>query len=103
MKNSKEEKFRQLLTENEPRIYSICNYYSRSAADKKDLYQEIITNIWQCLDSFRGDSSIHTWIYRIALNTAITASHKKNRIQNTEFQWDETKTKQLIEEDSDPE
>jgi RNA polymerase sigma-70 factor, ECF subfamily len=101
MKNNKEEKFRQLLTENDPRIWSICSYYARSVADKKDLYQEIVTNIWQCLDSFRGDSSIHTWVYRIALNTAITASQKSFRIKNTELQWDESKTKQLFDDDSD--
>ncbi len=101
MKNSKEDKFRQLLAENDTRIRSICSYYAKSVADKKDLYQEIITNIWQCIDGFRGESSIHTWIYRIALNTAITASHKSYRIQNTELQWDESKTKQLFEEDPD--
>ncbi len=101
MKNIKEEKFRQLLLENEPRILSICNYYAKEDADKKDLYQDIITNVWQCLDSFRGDSSIQTWIYRIALNTAITASHKSSRIRNTEIQWDESKTKQLFDENPD--
>jgi RNA polymerase sigma-70 factor, ECF subfamily len=101
MKNSKEEKFRQLLTENNPRIRSICNYYARSEADRKDLYQDIITNMWQCLGSFRGDSSIHTWVYRVALNTAITASHKSLGIQNLELQWDESKTKQLLVDDSD--
>ncbi|WP_051538708.1 RNA polymerase sigma factor [Prolixibacter bellariivorans] len=43
------------------------------------MYQEILVNIWKSLDKFRGESSINTWIYRIAVNTAISFSGKSYR------------------------
>jgi len=70
MKN-KEEKFNNIILENSLKIKRICNYYSANTEDKKDMYQEILINIWNSLDSFRGDASISTWIYRIAVNTSL--------------------------------
>lgn len=72
-----EEKFRKILSDNHKRIYRICCYYFRNSDDRMDLYQEILYNIWKSLASFRGRSSIDTWLYRIALNTAIAYSGKE--------------------------
>ena len=82
MDNTKEIRFRQIVEENSVRISRICNYYSKNAEDSKDLYQEILINIWKSLDKFRGESSVNTWIYRIAVNTSLTFAGKSYRNLN---------------------
>jgi RNA polymerase sigma-70 factor, ECF subfamily len=82
MDNTKEIRFRQIVEENSNRISRICSYYSKNSEDSKDLYQEILINIWKSLDKFRGDSSINTWIYRIAVNTSLTFAGKSYRNLN---------------------
>lgn len=82
MENAKEIRFRQIVEENSNRISRICNYYSKNTEDGKDLYQEILINIWKSLDKFRGESSINTWIYRIAVNTSLTFAGKNYRNLN---------------------
>ncbi|MBN2596310.1 sigma-70 family RNA polymerase sigma factor [Labilibaculum sp. A4] len=68
---NKENKFNDIVTDNGERIRRICSYYSPNHEDRKDMYQDILVNIWKSLDSFRGDASINTWIYRIAVNTSL--------------------------------
>lgn len=72
----KEERFNQLVTENNERIKRICSYYNSNGTDQQDMYQEILVNIWKSLDSFRGESAINTWIYRIAINTSLSYTGK---------------------------
>lgn len=72
----KEETFNRLAAENSERIKRICAYYSSNLDDQKDMYQEILVNIWKSLDNFRGDANINTWIYRIAVNTSLTFTGK---------------------------
>ena len=72
----KEEKFNQLVEENSERIRRICRYYNSNPEDQKDMYQEVLVNIWKSIDSFRGDSAISTWIYRVAVNTSLTYTGK---------------------------
>lgn len=74
---SKEENFKKTIAENKEKIMRICRYYAPSHEDQKDMYQEILINIWRSLDSFRGDSMIGTWIYRIAVNTSLSYAGKK--------------------------
>ena len=69
--NNKEEKFNNIILDSGEKIKRICNYYSANQEDQKDMYQEILVNIWKSLDSFRGDAAISTWIYRIAVNTSL--------------------------------
>ena len=68
---SKEEKFTQLIKENEGIIYKITRIYSNNEADLQDLYQEIVFQLWKSFDDFRGESKVSTWMYKIALNTAL--------------------------------
>ena len=51
-------------------IYKICNLYA-AEEDREDLKQEIIYQLWQSYPSFRGDSKFQSWMYRVALNTAM--------------------------------
>jgi len=75
----KEEKFKKLVDDNHRRIWRICRYYAPTAEDQKDIYQEVLMNIWKSLDTFRGDAAISTWIYRIAINTSLGFAGKEKR------------------------
>ena len=57
-------------------------------ADWKDLEQEILLQIWKGLDSFAGRSAVHTWLYRVALNTALTWRRSAARAPGTVVQAD---------------
>ncbi len=72
----KEEQFKQIVDENRDRIMRICRYYNPDTEDQKDMFQEILVNVWKSLDSFRGDSKISTWVYRIAINTSLSFTGK---------------------------
>ena len=74
--NNKEIRFKKVLSENKERIERICSYYNPDKESQKDIYQEIVINIWKSLDNFRGESSISTWVYRIAVNTSLTFTGK---------------------------
>ncbi len=79
MDDLKEKRFKEILEENSGKISKICRFYCSNEEDKKDMYQEVLVNIWKSLDKFRGDSTISTWIYRIAVNTSISHSGMANR------------------------
>jgi RNA polymerase sigma-70 factor (ECF subfamily) len=70
MKN-KDDEFKKIVYDNTDRIRRICGYYTNNTEDQKDMFQEILINVWNSLESFRGASSVNTWVYRIAVNTAL--------------------------------
>ncbi len=53
-------------------LFKVSRAYGSSPADRDDLFQEIALQVWHSIPAFRGDAAIGTWIYRIALNTAMT-------------------------------
>jgi RNA polymerase sigma-70 factor (ECF subfamily) len=67
----RERLFLDLFHQNKSRIQRLCFAYLNSPSDIDDLFQEIMTNLWNALPSFRGDSHPNTWLYRIAVNTAL--------------------------------
>lgn len=75
----KQQYFIKLIKENEGIIYKIALVYAFNEEDQKDLYQEIVYQLWKSFDSFRGGAKISTWMYRIALNTSITQLKKEKR------------------------
>ena len=77
------EDFIKLVNENKALIHKVCHLYGQSAADKQDLFQEIVIQLWKAYGSFRGESKFSTWLYRIALNTAISAYRKTKRTITT--------------------
>jgi RNA polymerase sigma-70 factor (ECF subfamily) len=80
---NKKSEFEELLGRNRGRLSAISRSYARSDAD--DLLQEILLQIWRGMDRFERRSSIDTWCYRVALNTAIswqkTAGRRKLRVR----------------------
>jgi len=79
----KEESFTRIIRENEGVIFKITTIYTDNEQDQKDLYQEIVYQLWKSFDSFRNESKISTWMYRIALNTAIGQLKKSKKHSNT--------------------
>lgn len=67
----KKETFIKAIKENESLIFKIASVYTNNADDKADLVQEIIYQLWKSFDSFNQQSSLSTWLYRVALNVAI--------------------------------
>ena len=60
-------------------IQKICRLYGETRPDREDLFQEIVVQLWKALPTFRGQSKFSTWMYRVALNTAISDFRKKKR------------------------
>lgn len=57
----------------------MCNIYCDNEDDRNDLFQEIVVQLWKSFPSFRKESKFSTWMYRVALNTAITSFKKAKR------------------------
>ena len=66
------EKFIQVITENKNLLYKICNSYCPNPSNRQDLEQEILLQLWKNIKNFDGRVKITTWIYKVALNTAIS-------------------------------
>lgn len=71
--------FTSLVREHERIIYKICYMYADNAAGRQDLYQEIVLQVWRGYKSFRGEAKFSTWLYQVALNTAIAGLRKEKR------------------------
>ena len=76
------EEFVEIIKENEGLIYKITKVYASTKEDAQDLYQEIIYQLWKSFGSFRNESKMSTWIYRVALNTSIAHLNKDKRKGN---------------------
>jgi RNA polymerase sigma-70 factor, ECF subfamily len=99
MNDQKEIRFKQIIEENSHRINSICRYYCPNAENRKDMYQEILVNIWKSLDKFRGDAAMSTWIYRIAVNTSLSFTGKAYRNLSLHIDKDPQSMNILLEDD----
>jgi RNA polymerase sigma-70 factor (ECF subfamily) len=71
--------FVQLIQENNGLILKVCNLYAATVQDRQDLYQEIVVQLWRAIPKFRNESKLTTWMYRVALNTAISDYRKQQR------------------------
>lgn len=74
-----EDRFIEIIQRNERIIYKVCSFYFSDELPIADLYQETVCNLWSAFPKFRNDSSLSTWIYRIALNTCISGLRKETR------------------------
>jgi RNA polymerase sigma factor, sigma-70 family len=78
-KSEQEKKFIEMIKQNERVIYKVCSFYASDDDPLSDLYQDVVCNLWTAYPKFRGECSVSTWIYRIALNTCISNFRKKKR------------------------
>lgn len=68
-----------MIKDHEGIIFKISRAYCDTSVDQKDLYQDIVLQLWKSFDGFRGESKISTWMYRVALNTAFAFLRKEKR------------------------
>ncbi len=81
-----EEKFVEELEKNQNIVHKICRLYTNDQDSHNDLFQEITIQLWKAYPNFRGDAKFSTWMYRVALNTAITLYRKsKKRIKTEDY------------------
>lgn len=74
-----EKEFVKIIQKNQGIIHKVCNIYCDHEEDRNDLFQEIVAQLWKSYPSFREESKFSTWMYRVALNTAITSFKKTKR------------------------
>lgn len=72
-----ENKFTELLYENQGIVHKICNLYFNNRLEKEDYKQELIIQLWKAFPSFRNQSKFSTWMYRVCLNSAIDIIRKE--------------------------
>jgi RNA polymerase sigma factor (sigma-70 family) len=93
--------FLETIKENEGVIFKLVRIYADQYDDQKDLYQEIIYQLWKSFHSFQGNSKISTWIYKVALNTSLAHINLKKKhsktisLQDIRLQFEENIDTQL--------
>ncbi|MFD0942124.1 RNA polymerase sigma factor [Pedobacter boryungensis] len=78
-----QQEFLEIIETNKRLIFKICNSYCQNADDREDLAQEIIFQLWKSWGSFTNEYKLSTWMYRIALNVAISFYRKEQKTTNT--------------------
>ncbi|MFB0554724.1 MAG: RNA polymerase sigma factor [Phycisphaerae bacterium] len=81
---ARKSRFLELIEQNQDIIHKICGLYARNTDDRRDLSQEIVCQLWKSYQSFRGDSKFTTWMYKVALNTALLNSRRNQCRVRTE-------------------
>lgn len=79
MSTEQEKTFVDFFKPNQRLIHKICKIYTDNADDHKDLFQEITIQLWKSFPGFKGEAKFSTWMYRVALNTAITLFRKPQK------------------------
>ncbi len=77
MNSSSNTDFEQLVREHKSTIYSVCYMFVATKEEADDLFQEVLINLWNGYDKFRGESSLRSWVYRVSMNTCISYKRKK--------------------------
>ncbi|MFT6369891.1 MAG: RNA polymerase sigma factor (sigma-70 family) [Maribacter sp.] len=106
MNKELEHKFVTELQDNQNIVHKVCTLYTNDRDSHNDLFQEITIQLWKAYPKFRGEAKFSTWMYRVALNTAITLYRKsKKRIDTQDYEsvifkikadeYDETEEQQL--------
>lgn len=100
MSNPTEASFLKLVTQHKGILYKASRMYADSIEDREDLQQEIMIQLWKSYQNFKGNSEFSTWMYRVAINTAITFLKKEK--QRTGSQADVPYHFEVANEDYNP-
>ncbi|PQJ22751.1 RNA polymerase sigma factor [Tenacibaculum sp. SG-28] len=100
--NQKEKtrRFKKIIKENKGILYKVINSYCKDVADKKDLEQEILIQLWKSLEKYNNEYKISTWIYRIAMNVSISF-YRKNKNTPSKLSIDSIFIEHKYEEKND--
>lgn len=83
-----ERQFADIVRQHKSSIYSVCYMFAKDADEADDLFQEVLINLWKGMGSFRQESKISTWIWRVSFNTCISADRKKKRKKEVRLSMD---------------
>jgi RNA polymerase sigma factor (sigma-70 family) len=106
VQNKLEKKFLSDFEKDQNIVHKVCRIYTTNQDQHNDLFQEIAIQVWKNYSKFRGDAKFSTWMYRVALNTAISLYRKSSRSIKTQdfsdvsfkiksIDYDDTKDQQL--------
>lgn len=88
-----EQLFIQTINQNQGILHKVCRVYCYNTSEREDLFQEMVLQLWKAFPTFRNEAKISTWMYRIALNTAISRIRKKKietiALENVAFQMED--------------
>ena len=91
--------FEDIYNQYSPQIFRVCMGYVNDTEHAKDLTQETFVSVWKSLSSFKGDSKISTWIFRIATNNCLRALEVSKRMIKTELPFQLPETPQESQEE----
>lgn len=69
--------FERVVKQYKNTIYTVCFMFSKDSGEVNDLFQDVLINLWKGFGTFKGESNIGTWIWRVSLNTCISSERKK--------------------------
>ena len=81
--DSKEQEYTRLIKDYKETIYTVCLMNSADQDEAKDLMQEALIQLWRSFGTFRGESDVRTWIYRICMNACISFMRKEEKHKDT--------------------
>ena len=106
-KKNREEEFLKVFEANVGIVIKIAKAYANASHDREDLMNDIVLELWRSFDTFRGQSAVSTWIYRVALNTSMNYRRKKKKYDSLFTFWSDPKQFEdlywLTEQDDTPE
>lgn len=106
LKNGDEAAFEQLVSACEKRVYLLALRYTNNPADAMDISQEVFIKVYRSIASFKGESSPETWVYRIAVNTALDFVRHNARLNETNLYYvnddGEETDRNIADEDNSP-
>lgn len=76
---TQETAFAQMVKEHKSTIYTVCFMFSKDTDEVNDLFQEVLVNLWKGFGSFKGESALSSWVWRVSFNTCISQERKKKR------------------------
>ena len=97
-----QEQFLQLIEQNKGIIYKVSRAYGKNDEDREDLFQEIVIQLWNAYDRYNDQYKLSTWMYRVALNVAISFYRKQRRRIEYELPLTESATN-IADESGNPE
>lgn len=74
-----QEQFVALVDTHQALLHKVCSLYCKDPDDRRDLFQEVVLQLWRAMPTFKGNSKVTTWMYRVALNTALTYFRRRQR------------------------
>ncbi|MEE0804228.1 MAG: RNA polymerase sigma factor, partial [Prevotellamassilia sp.] len=78
-----EQEFELLVRRPKSTIYTVCFMFSKDSDEVDDLFQEVLINLWRGFSTFKGESKVETWIWRVSFNTCISQERKQKHTSHS--------------------